>query len=78
MSIKLQRIYAWFVHLFTASGAVFSVFAIIASVQAYGAKVSANHVDFIFYLKLSFAYTVIAVVIDAVDGTLARQVNLKN
>jgi len=77
MSIKLQRIYAWFVHLFTAGGAVFSVLAIIASVQAYAAKVSANHVDFIFYLKLSFAYTVIAVVIDAVDGTLARQVNIK-
>ena len=77
MSIVLQRIYAWFVHFFTASGAVFSVLAIIVSVEAYAAKVNANQHDFVFYLKLSFIYTVIAVVIDAVDGTLARRVNIK-
>lgn len=77
MSIKLQHIYAWFVHIFTAGGGIFSVLAIISSIQAYAAKISANTLDFIFYLKLSFAYTVIAIVIDAIDGTLARQVNIK-
>ena len=76
--IQLKRLYAWFVHFFTASGAVFSVFAIIASVEAYAAKITNNENDFFFYIKLSFVYTAIAVVIDSVDGTLARKVNIKN
>lgn len=77
MSVLYQRIYAWFVHLFTASGAVFSVLALVAATQAYAAKVQHWQAGFIFYLKLSFIYVAIAVIIDAVDGTLARCVNIK-
>ena len=77
MPTFIQRLYAWFVHLFTASGAVFSVLALTAAVQAYAAKLMANHGDFAFYLKLSFMYVVIAIIIDAADGTLARRVDIK-
>lgn len=77
MPIFCQRIYAWLVHLFTASGAVFSVLALTTSAQAYAAKLLGNHTDYIHYLKLSFLYVVIAILIDAVDGTLARRVDIK-
>ena len=75
--MNLKKIYAWCVHLLTASGSVFSVLAIIKSAQAYTAKINCHHIDFILYLKFSFIYTIISVLIDAVDGTLARQVNIK-
>jgi len=77
MPIFLQRLYAWFVHLFTASGAVFSVLALTSSAQAYAAKLLGNQSDYIYYLRLSFLYVVIAILIDAADGTLARRVDIK-
>lgn len=77
MPIFFQRIYAWLVHLFTASGAVFSVLALTSSAQAYAAKLLGNHIDYIHHLKLSFLYVVIAILIDAADGTLARRVDIK-
>ncbi len=77
MLTSFQRLYGWLVHLFTASGAVFSVLALTASAEAYAAKLAHNHTDFIFHLKLSFAYVVIAIIVDAVDGTLARQIDIK-
>ena len=77
MPIFLQRLYAWFVHLFTASGAVFSVLALTSSAQAYAAKLLGNQLDYIHYLKCSFLYVVIAILIDAADGTMARCVDIK-
>ncbi|MBK2124579.1 CDP-alcohol phosphatidyltransferase family protein, partial [Fangia hongkongensis] len=77
MPTFVQRIYAWLVHIFTASGAVFSVLALVSTANAYAAKLNHQHHDYIFYLKLSFIYIVIAVLIDAVDGTLARRVDIK-
>ena len=76
MNIFYQRVYAWLVHLFTASGGIFAVLALAESVQAYAAKVTLDHANYLFHLKISFAYVTIAVIIDAVDGTLARQVNI--
>ncbi|WP_119344865.1 CDP-alcohol phosphatidyltransferase family protein [Facilibium subflavum] len=77
MTITFKKAYAWFVHLFTASGAVFAVLSLAATTQAYAAKIQADPSGYFFYMRLSFIYVVIAVVIDAVDGTLARRVNIK-
>lgn len=76
MSIRMQKIYAWCVHLFTASGAVFGVLAILAATQAYSAKMH-DPSQYIYYLKLSFFYIALTILIDAVDGTLARLVDIK-
>ncbi len=58
-----QKIAAWSVHLFTASGIIFALLAIIAI---------AHHefVDCMFYLVIAF-------IIDGVDGTLARKFKVK-
>lgn len=76
MNIRLQKIYAWSVHLFTASGAVFGVLAILAATQAYSAKMH-DPSQYVYYLKLSFLYVALTIIIDAVDGTLARMVDIK-
>ncbi|MGM9455174.1 phosphatidylcholine synthase [Legionella bozemanae] len=59
----LHYVAAWSVHLFTASAACIGVFSLVKIYQH----------EYIFALWLMF----ITVVIDAVDGTLARLVNIK-
>lgn len=56
---KRQQIAAWLVHLFTASGAVLGLFALYA--------ISLGQ------WRLSFGLMAAAVVVDSVDGTLARR-----
>lgn len=62
-SIHLQKIFAWGVHLFTASGAAWGILAIIA-IQAHEWKKA------IFWM-------VIAILVDGVDGWLARKAKVK-
>jgi len=59
----IQYALAWFVHLFTASGILFGFLAIIEISQA----------DF----KMAMVWLVIALIIDGVDGTLARAFKVK-
>ncbi|KTD00256.1 CDP-alcohol phosphatidyltransferase family protein [Fluoribacter gormanii] len=59
----LQYVAAWLVHLFTASAACIGVFSLVKMYQQ----------EYIFALWLML----ITVVIDAVDGSLARLVNIK-
>ncbi|WP_454782417.1 phosphatidylcholine synthase [Legionella sp. WA2022007384] len=59
----LQYVAAWSVHLFTASAACIGVFSLVKMYQH----------EYIFALWLML----ITVVIDAVDGSLARLVNIK-
>lgn len=59
----LHYVAAWSVHLFTASAACIGVFSLVKIYQH----------EYIFALWLMF----ITVVIDAVDGSLARLVNIK-
>ena len=74
---KLQKIYAWFVHLFTSLGAVLGVIAIILSIEAAKAKVLGN-IDLYYYdIKLSMFSIVAAVFVDSIDGSLARFVDIK-
>ena len=56
ISIRLQKIYAWGVHLFTASGAILGVLALVCI---------AKH-QFI----CSFWYMFSTILIDAVDGNI--------
>lgn len=58
-----KKFWAWIVHLFTASGAVFGLLAIIAIIQQEW--------------QLAFMWMAIAAFVDAVDGTLARQFGVK-
>lgn len=60
---KQQRIAAWLVHLFTASGAVFGVLSLWAIHEG-------------LYIE-SFWLMAVAIFIDAVDGTLARRAKTK-
>lgn len=60
----LQYVAAWSVHLFTASAACIGVFSLVKIYQH----------EYIFALWLML----ITVVIDAVDGSLARLFNIKN
>lgn len=54
-----RKAIAWFVHLFTASGAIWGLFAIISIYEQNW--------------KLSFIWIVVAMVVDGLDGTLARR-----
>ena len=58
-----RRLAAWCVHLFTASGAISSLFAI------YEIHLG-NFIN-------AFIYMGIAILIDSVDGCLARAVNVR-
>jgi len=60
---RQQSLMAWFVHLFTASGAVCGLLAIIAITQEQWI--------------LAFVWMAAAVVVDAFDGTLARRAHVK-
>ncbi len=60
----LHKIGAWIVHLFTASGAVLGVYAIDAAYQQH-------------YLTM-FWLVGIAIIVDALDGTLARWIKVKS
>ena len=59
----LRRILAWSVHSITASGAVWCLFAIEASTRSNWRE--------------AFAWLLLAVLVDAVDGSLARLVRVK-
>ncbi len=63
MSDLSKKIYGWLVHIFTASGAVLGVLSLIAIAR--------------FEFKLAFILIAIIIFIDAVDGTLARQIDIK-
>lgn len=58
------RIAALFVHLFTASGAVFAMLSMLAA---------ANH-----QWSLMFLWLVVAFAVDGIDGPLARRFDVKN
>ena len=58
-----QRITALFVHLFTASGAVFAMLSMLAA---------ANH-----QWSLMFLWLVVAFAVDGIDGPLARRFDVK-
>ncbi|MFY0692450.1 MAG: CDP-alcohol phosphatidyltransferase family protein [Paracoccaceae bacterium] len=58
-----QRMQALFVHLFTATGAVFAMLAMLAAVEEKWA--------------LMFLWLVVAFVVDGIDGPLARRFNVK-
>lgn len=60
---KRQSLFAWSVHLFTASGAIFSLLAIIAITQQQW--------------PLVFIWMAAAVAVDAFDGILARRAHVK-
>lgn len=63
MSELSKTIYGWLVHIFTASGAVLGVLTLYAIAQY----------EFIY----AFILIAIIIFIDAVDGTLARQIDIK-
>ncbi|NNK77170.1 MAG: phosphatidylcholine synthase [Litoreibacter sp.] len=58
-----QRMQALFVHLFTATGAVFAMLAMLAAVDEKW--------------DLMFLWLVVAFVVDGIDGPLARRFNVK-
>jgi len=63
-SLSRQRILAWLVHLYTASGAALSAWAILAVVAR----------DF----RLAWLLIAITIAIDSTDGFLARRLRVKN
>ena len=60
----IQRSLGWLIHAFTASGACVGLLALLAIHQQ----------DFLFALWLMFS----AILIDAVDGMLARRIKIKD
>lgn len=60
---RLQRYLGWFIHLFTASGACVGVFSLLAIYERY--------------TMLALWLMCVAIVIDAVDGMMARKVRIK-
>ena len=66
MTCRVSRHYiaAWAVHIFTAVGACFAFLALTSLVHG-------NH-------RLAWIYLGVAFVIDGVDGTLARRLDVKN
>ncbi|ETR74389.1 MAG: (CDP-alcohol) phosphatidyltransferase [Candidatus Magnetoglobus multicellularis str. Araruama] len=59
----VRKISAWMVHVFTATGAVFSLLAL--------------HEIYWWNFKLAFWYMAIAIFIDSIDGFMARKVRIK-
>ena len=60
---KINRLFAWFVHVFTASGAIWGLLTIIAIAQ--------------HQWKLAFAWVMVAAFVDSFDGLLARRARVK-
>lgn len=58
-----RTLYAWLVHIFTASGATLGILSLY--------EVHKGN------MILAFLYLAITIIIDAIDGTLARLVNIK-
>lgn len=75
--LNLQKIYAWLVHLFTSLGAVFGILAIIYAIEAAKANVLGDVGAYHYNIKLSMYAIIISVFIDAIDGSLARLVDIK-
>ena len=75
--LNLQKIYAWLVHLFTSLGAVFGILAIIFAIEAAKADVLGDVGTYYYNIKLSMYSIIVAVFIDAIDGSLARLVDIK-
>jgi len=63
ISRKVNRAFAWATHFFTASGMIFGFLGLIAILNGEQ--------------TLAFLFMGLALVIDGVDGTLARYVNVK-
>ena len=63
MERTYKTIYAWLVHLFTASGAVFGILALY---EVYRGD-----------MFWAFLYIAITIIIDAIDGTFARLIDIK-
>ncbi|TNF65307.1 MAG: phosphatidylcholine synthase [Gammaproteobacteria bacterium] len=63
MKYRLQKLYAYLIHVFTSLGAVLGVLTLFAiSKHQY---------------ELAFLYIAISIIVDAVDGSLARMVDIK-
>ncbi|MFT4694097.1 MAG: phosphatidylcholine synthase [Francisella sp.] len=75
--LNLQKIYAWLVHLFTSLGAVFGILAIIYAIEAAKANVLGDIGNYHYNIKFSMYAIIVAVFIDAIDGSLARLVDIK-
>ncbi len=60
---KVNRLFAWFVHIFTASGAVWGLLGIIAIAQ--------------HQWVLTFVWMITAAFVDSFDGLLARRARVK-
>ncbi len=75
--LNLQKIYAWLVHLLTSLGAVFGILAIVYAIEASKANVLGYIGAYHYNIKLSMYAIIIAVFIDAIDGSLARLVDIK-
>ena len=60
---KIRLISGWMIHLFTASGVLFGLAAVYAIMQQQ--------------FKLAFGFMVVTILIDAVDGCLARFIGIK-
>jgi len=75
--LNFQKIYAWLVHLFTSLGAVFGILAIIFAIEASKADVLGDVGTYYYNIKLSMYAIIVAVFIDAIDGSLARLVDIK-
>ena len=76
--LLLKKIYAWSVHLFTSLGAVLCVLAIILCIDAAKSSALGNIDMYNYYMQLSLFSIIAAVFVDAIDGTLARLVDIKN
>ena len=62
-SKKVNRAFAWAAHIFTASGLIFGFLGLIAILNGEQ--------------TLAFLFMGLALIIDGVDGTLARYVNVE-
>ena len=63
MKYHAQKFYAYLVHVFTSLGAVLGVLALSAIYH--------------HQIGLAFSYIAIAIIVDAIDGSLARMVDIK-
>ena len=61
---KREKALAWSVHIYTASGAVFGILAMLAAFEQKW--------------MLSFTWMVVTLFVDGVDGTLARRFRVKD
>ncbi len=61
---RREKVFAWAVHIYTASGAIWGLLAILAAVEER-------------YI-VSFTWMCVTLLVDAVDGTLARRFRVKD